>query len=41
VEPAAIGWAAEPSGLAWTLALLVPMLATVALLTRLPVRALS
>jgi MFS family permease len=41
VGPAAIGWVAELIGLAWTLALLVPMLATVALLTRLPTRALS
>jgi MFS family permease len=41
VGPAAIGWLAELIGLAWTLALLVPMLATVALLTRLPVRALA
>jgi MFS family permease len=39
VGPAAIGWVAGLIGLAWTLALLVPMLAMVALLTRLPGRA--
>jgi hypothetical protein len=41
VGPAAIGWVAELIGLAWTLALLVPMLVTVALLARLPGRALA
>ena len=39
VGPAAIGWVAALIGLTWTLALLVPMLATVAMLTRLPTRA--
>ncbi len=34
--PAVIGWVAEGIGLTWTLALLVPMLATVAAVTRLP-----
>lgn len=34
--PAAVGWAAELGGLTWTLASLIPVLATVALVTRLP-----
>lgn len=34
--PAAVGWAAEPGGLTWTLASPIPVLATVALVTRLP-----
>jgi MFS family permease len=35
--PAAIGWIAQAIGLQWTLGLLVPLLAAVALLRRLPV----